>query len=231
MPGLSSLVALHHAVLLIDSASARVQAGLWRPTGPAVWRQSEQEPSVAIFECVDALLTETGTGMHAIGAFVFCEGPGSILGIRTAAMALRTWQALAQQAPPAYAYRSLELAACALRGDGTRLPFAVIADARRNAWHWVEVGMDGTVRPLQRVPSSTLTDFAGDLFMPAGFRVWTPLPRMVREASYSLPSLWRRHGETDLLHSAPAPDAFLHEDSSYASWTPQIHRAPSQATT
>lgn len=232
MLGLTSLIALHDAVLLIDSASSRVQVGLWRHAGPTVWHQSEQEPSVAIFECVAASLTEAGIGLHDIGAFVFCEGPGSILGIRTAAMALRTWQAVEQPAPPTYAYRSLELAACALRENGTQPPFAVIADARRNAWHWVEVAMNGTVGPLQRVPSSTLADFAGDLFLPAGFRTWTPLPRMVHDVPYSLPSLWHRHGDTDLLHSAPEPDAFLHEDSTYASWTPQIHRAPtSRATT
>ncbi|MFA5058483.1 MAG: peptidase M22 [Opitutaceae bacterium] len=223
---MTSLITLHDAVLLIDSASSRVQVGLCGHDRSAVWHQSEQEPSVALFECVAASLTEAGMGMHDIGAFVFCEGPGSILGIRTAAMALRTWQAVGQPAPPAYAYRSLELAAHALRENGTRPPFAVIADARRNAWHWVEVAIDGTIGPLQRAPSSALADFTGDLFMPVGFRTWTSLPRKVHAVPYSLPSWWQRHSETDLLHSAPEPDAFLHEDSTYASWTPQIHRAP-----
>ena len=33
--------------------------------------------------------------------------------------------------------------------------------------------------------------------------------------------------DADLFRATDAPDAFLHEEPSYATWTPQIHRAPS----
>ena len=89
MPSLNSLVASHGAVLLIDSASACVHAGLWRRDSDAIWRESRREAGIAIFECVDAVLAEAGVGVRDLGALVFCEGPGSILGIRSAAMALR----------------------------------------------------------------------------------------------------------------------------------------------
>jgi tRNA threonylcarbamoyladenosine biosynthesis protein TsaB len=225
MPSLTSLAATHGAILLIDSASACVQVGLWQTETEASWRQSEREAGIAVFECVDAVLAGAGLGVRDLGACAFCEGPGSILGIRTAAMALRTWQAVGERARPAFAYRSLELVAHDLAGAGTRPPFAVIADARRDAWHWVEVTTSQAVRPLQRVASSVLADFAGDLFTPAGFRVWTPPPRAVGEVPYPLAALWRRQRAADLLQPAPQPDAFLHEDSVYVTWTPQIHRA------
>lgn len=226
MPSLNSLVATHGAVLLIDSASASIHAGLWRRDAEAVWRESRREAGIAIFECVDAVLTAAGTGMHDLGALVFCEGPGSILGIRTAAMALRTWQAVESRALPAFAYRSLELVAHDLRGSGTRAPFAVIADARRDTWHWVEVDAGQAVHPCQRVSRAVLAESIGGLFMPAGFRVWAPTPRPVGEVPYALADLWRRQGDADLLQAAPQPEAFLHEDSVYVAWTPRIHRAP-----
>ncbi len=228
MPSLTSLVAEHGNVLLIDSASACVQVGLWRREGEAIWHQSEREAGIAVFECVGAALAEAGIGVGDLGGFVFCEGPGSILGIRTAAMALRTWQTVGPPVLPAFAYRSLELVAQDLRSSGPRASFAVIADARRDAWHWVEVADGQDLPALQRVPRSVLEEFAGELFMPAGFRVWTPPPRAVVEVSYSLAALWRRQSDADLLRPAPEPDAFLHEDSVYASWTPRIHRAPRQ---
>ena len=226
MPSLNSLVASHAAVLLIDSASACVHAGLWRRGSDAIWRESRREAGIAIFECVDAVLAEAGAGVRDLGALVFCEGPGSILGIRTAAMALRTWQAVGSRALPAFAYRSLELVAHDLRSSGTRPPFAVIADARRDTWHWVEVDAGQAVHPWQRVSRDVLAASAGALFMPAGFRVWAPPPRAVGEVPYALAGLWRRQGDADLLQAAPQPDAFLHEDSVYVAWTPRIHRAP-----
>jgi len=160
-----------------------------------------------------------------LGACVFCEGPGSILGIRTAAMAVRTWQAVLDHPLPAFAYRSLELVAHSLIASGTRPPFAVIADARRETWHWVEVSADRIVHPLRRIARAALGDFVGDLFMPAGFRAWSAPPRAAAEVPYSLAALWRGQERTDLLQAAPQPDAFLYEDSAYVTWTPQIHRA------
>jgi tRNA threonylcarbamoyladenosine biosynthesis protein TsaB len=230
MASLTSLLTAHGVVLLIDSASARVEVGVLRRGAAAVWRHSPREAGIAIFECVGGALTEAGIGVRDVGAFVFCEGPGSILGIRTAAMALRTWQAAGSIDRPAFAYRSLELVAHDLRHAGTPPPFAVAADARRNAWHFVETTAGHLIGPLQRVPRATVADYPGELFMPAAFRAWAPPPRPVRDVPYSPLRLWQRQSGADLLHPAPQPDAFLHEESAYATWTPQIHRAPRPKT-
>ena len=229
MPSLESLVAAHRTALLVDSASACVQVGLWRLGSETLWRQSEREAGVAIFECAAAVLAEARVGIAELGALVFCEGPGSILSIRTAAMALRTWQAVGGRPLPAFAYRSLELVAHDLRAGGTSAPFAVTVDARRGAWHWIEVAAGQPPGPLQRVPAATLAAFPGNLFMPAGFRSWAQLPRPAEVVPYSLATLWPRQGAADLLCPAPLPEAFLHEDPSYVTWTPQIHRAPRMA--
>ena len=226
MASLTLLVARHGSVLLIDSASAIIQVGLWRREGEAIWRQSTKEAGIAIFEGASAVLAEAGLRATELGAVVFCEGPGSILGIRTAAMAVRTWQTRDPSALPAFAYRSLELVAQDLRSAGRAGPFAVIADARRDAWHWAEVADGRDLPALRRVPRAALADFPGELFLPEGFRVWSPPPRAARPAAYSLAALWRRQCDADLLHPAPEPDAFLHEDAVYVPWTPRIHRAP-----
>jgi tRNA threonylcarbamoyladenosine biosynthesis protein TsaB len=230
MASLTSLVAQHGRVLLIDSASAVIQVGLWRREGDPIWHRSPKEAGVAIFECAAAVLADGGLGVADLGGVVFCEGPGSILGIRTAAMALRTWQTRGSPSLPAHAYRSLELVAEDLRGSRSARSFAVVADARRDAWHWVEVADGPALRTFRRVPRSTLAEFAGDLFMPEGFRVWSMPPRRVSPVPYSLAALWDRQRDADLLHPAPEPDAFLHEDAVYVPWTPRIHRAPRRST-
>jgi tRNA threonylcarbamoyladenosine biosynthesis protein TsaB len=64
--------------------------------------------------------------------------------------------------------------------------------------------------------------------MPEGFRHWTALPARVARTSYDLAALWARPqvAEADLLQPTPAPDAFLTEEPTYATWEPKLHRAP-----
>jgi len=231
MPSLNTLAATHGPVLLVDSSSASVVAGLLRPAVAAIWCGSAREAGVGLFEDVAAVLATAGLGVREVGAFVFCEGPGSILGIRTAAMAVRAWQAARADPPPAFSFRSLELLARDLIAAGAPTPFAVLADARRDTWHWVEVASDRGPGPLQRVTSSAVAGYGGELFLPAGFRVWSPPPPTARSVPYTPAELWRRHGDADLLRPAALPDAFLHEAAAYAAWTPRIHRAPRRKPT
>jgi len=208
MPSLRQLLAAHGSLLLIDAASARVQVGLLAAGQPARWAVSDDEAGVGIFRGVEQL----GVQPSDADAFVFCDGPGSVLGIRSAAMALRTWCVLKPR--PVFAYHSLALVAQALGRPGA----TVIADARRESWHCISSGTE-----LRRVPTAEL---AGELIMPDGFRHWTPLPEGVTRTPYVLAELLPRIADRDLFRPVDAPDAFLHEEPSYATWTPQIHRAP-----
>ncbi len=212
MPSFRALLAAHAPLLLIDAASARVQVGMWPATGDARWLSSGQEAGLAIFDCVEKL----GVEIETLGGYVLCEGPGSILGIRTAAMAVRAWRVLAPR--PVWVYRSLALVAQALGESGP----AVIADARRDRWHVAQLG-----QPLRRIPTAGLPP--GALAMPDGFRHWSKLPedRAVPLVPYDLVTLWPHAIDADLLEPADTPEAFLHEEPAYVTWTPQIHRAPS----
>jgi tRNA threonylcarbamoyladenosine biosynthesis protein TsaB len=208
MPSLRQILARHAPVLLIDAASARVQAGWLTGGDSARWETSDDEAGVGIFRCVEALGADPGEA----GGFVFCDGPGSVLGVRTTAMALRVWHELRPR--PMFAYHSLSVVAVALnRPDAT-----VIADARRDRWHCAS-----GAGPLRRVATA---DLVGELVMPEGFRHWTPLPAGVERTPYALAELLPRVAELDLFRPADAPDAFLHEEPSYATWSPKIHRAP-----
>lgn len=208
MTSLRKLLTAHAPLLLIDAASARVQVGLVDADGATRWQTSEEEAGVGVFCSVEAL----GCDLKRVRAFAFCEGPGSVLGVRTAAMALRTWRALALR--PAFAYCSLAVVSHALGQPDV----SVIADARRDSWHHYS-----RERGLRRVPA---TELAGKLVMPEGFRHWSPLPAHVGRTPYLLADLLPRTADADLFRETDAPDAFLHEEPNYATWTPQIHRAP-----
>jgi len=219
MSSLREILAAHAPLLLLDAASTRVQVALFDAQGAVRWAVADEEAGVALFRGVESL----GIDLAQVRAFAFCEGPGSILGIRTAAMALRTWTAFAPR--PAFAFRSLELVAHDLARRGPLENFSVIADARRGAWHCVEVHA-GTAGPLRRVKASELS---GGLFMPENFRTWAAKPAETQTTSYDLTTLLPRVAGADLFRTTGAPDAFLHEDPSYKTWNPQVHSVPSKS--
>jgi tRNA threonylcarbamoyladenosine biosynthesis protein TsaB len=208
MSSLRQIAAAHAPLLVLDAASSRIQVGLWPNDERPDWQSSDEEAGIGLFRCLEQLRLP----LDAVAAFVFCEGPGSILGIRTVAMTLRTWNVLRPR--PVFAYSSLALVAHAL----ARSELAIIADARRDSWHRYRLGDS-----LRRVPATELT---GELVMPDNFRHWSPLPENVKRVPYSLDDLFTRAIDADLLRRTDAPDAFLHEEPGYVTWTPQIHRAP-----
>jgi tRNA threonylcarbamoyladenosine biosynthesis protein TsaB len=222
MPSLRQLLDTHRTLLLIDSASACVQVAVLRKDTEPVWSAKLGEAGELIFSNVNDVLARSGLELEAVDAFIFCDGPGSVLGIRTAAVAVRTWCVL--QARPAYAFCSLAVVAHALALTDDRRDFAVIADARRDTWHRVAVDADRTISNLHRLPTAALD---GDFVIPDGFRHWTPLPPHVEIAPYSLAALLPATADVVLFCEAAEPDAFLHEEPVYQTWTPKVHRAPS----
>jgi tRNA threonylcarbamoyladenosine biosynthesis protein TsaB len=209
MSSLRELIAAYRTVLVLDACSSRVQVGCYRTGLAEKWAQSTAEAGIGIFECVANLEVD----LADVDAFVFCEGPGSILGIRTVAMAIRAWNTL--QVRPVFTYRSLTLVAEAMQERET----SVIADARRELWHHFRLG-----GVLNRVSAAELS---GRIVMPEGFRHWSALPAGVSMVPYDVATLLRRAETANLFQPTSAPDAFLHEEPSYVTWTPAIHRAPS----
>lgn len=197
-------------VVVLDAASALVQVGVVGPDQRVRFETSPDEAGVAVFSCLAAL----GVAPTRVATWIYCDGPGSILGIRTVAMALRTWNAL--HPSPIYGYCSLAVVAHALG----RPEVGVIADARRDSWHHFRLG-DG----LKRLPAGQL---GGALVMPEHFRHWSALPPGVTRVPYTLADLLPKVWDADLLLPTTAPDAFLHEEPSYVTWTPRIHQAPAR---
>lgn len=220
MASLAQILAHHGCILVLDAASTRIQVGLLCTDQAARWRTSAEDAGQAVFAETSALLSAAGLGLAEVNAFVYCEGPGSMLGVRTVAMALRTWATLRTR--PCYTYQSL---AAVARREWVVRPrgFTVIADARRDSWHSQTVSADGTLAPLQRLPASALS--AGELLTPESFRVWAALPPQTQRCAYDLPAIIVTTVDDDLLRETASPDAFQHEAPEYRKWLSQVHSA------
>jgi len=214
MECLRQLLDRHPPLLLLDTCSQVIHAGLARDAAtPIRWQQCEEEAGSGLFRAVEILLAAEKLRIADLGGLAFCEGPGSVLGIRTAAVALRTWHVI-NPAAPLFAFQGLEVMARFLQ----RPELSIIADARRDSWHVARPG-----QPIQRVPTAELT---GELVMPAGFRHWSKPPANASTLPYDLPAMLAATADQPLFRPVDAPDAFLHETPAYATWTPRVHQAP-----
>ncbi|WP_404421002.1 peptidase M22 [Nibricoccus sp. IMCC34717] len=217
---LRHLIADHATLLVVDCASATTFVGILRDDGASLWESLEAPAGEALFSAVDRLQA-AGFPLSQVGAFAFNAGPGSILGIRTAAVAIRTWRSLRSR--PVFQYQGLVALAEAERLKGRPLPFHAIADARRDTWHCVKVET-GTPLSLRRVPHTELPTPA---IAPTGFRTWAALPTATETVAYKPAEFLTVTRDCPLFEETAEPDAFLHEEPSYKTWTPEIHRAPS----
>ena len=216
MRTLETILQDHGSALLIDASSSTLHGG-WLVRGePARWATVEKEAGTGLY----LLLAELDLSPNQAGAFIFCEGPGSMLGIRTVAAALRVWCAL--QPRPVYRYRSLDLLAHA-SGRPNR---TFICDARRRSWHALTVDEQGAFTPIHRLATEALP--AGEICMPAGFRSWTQLPQPEpKQVPYGPAELSSTLAQTACFEPTDDPDAYQPERPAYAKWTPQVHQAPS----
>lgn len=225
MHTLDSVVRQHGTALLLDAASTRIQVGLWRKEGAPLWAQTGEDAAVFLFENAAQVLAAAGLRPGSVGAFVLCDGPGSQLGIRTACMAIRTWQQLRAPAAPVFGYRSLRLAAAAetaKRGG----PFAVVTDARRDSWHVVRRGLDGSMGEVERISADELSRRPEPLLQPEGFRTWSKPPRPAETISYDCASLWRTLSGQPLLFELAEVSPWQSSTVAYQPWTGERHRGP-----
>ena len=220
MAHLAQLLASHRRILVLDAASTRVAVGLLQADESAIWAQSSDDAGQGVFRGTETVLKQAGLRLNAIDAFVFCTGPGSMLGTRTIAMTLRTWILLKSR--PAYSYQGLAVVA---RAEWVSRPraFTVIADARRDTWHVQDIAVNGTLAPLQRRGATELP--TGELLTPTAFRAWSAPPPGVADCSYDLATIFTQLGDADLFTAESAPDAFQHEAPEYKKWSAQTHSA------
>lgn len=213
--------------LLIDASGDAPQVGLWQSHG--VWldlRRADGDALENLFRLVEQLLADHHLRVAELGGFVHCQGPGSLLGLRLAAMAVESWRALTPVPPPLFQYHSLSMAA-ALHGVGTHeRDFTVISVFRRDVFNVLRVDAS-ELGPLELCPTDeVLAELAvNPVYLLPQRRLPAPLPPEVRPLTYDLhglPQALVRYPE--LIQPAHQAIAYLPVEPEYARWSAERHR-------
>ncbi len=208
-------------MLVVDTASRRVCVGLFNESGELSTRDSDEEASLSLFPLVKNVLEPAGWSLTNLESIVFCSGPGSVLGIRTAAMCIRTWQG-AGLIPDVkiFSYSSLHLGAALVRLDQPDLPgpFFTVTDARRQSWNALksDAGGDGVIGILD---NADLEAESAPLFSLREFPVWTQTRAKVEPLSYLPERVMKSPEFSQLLVKNPNVDPLKIRAIEFAKWT------------
>ena len=208
-------------LVLDGSARVGVRVGVLREgrwSGEGVAAEGALE---ATFACAETALCHAGLTLADIRSFVVCVGPGSILGIRVAALAARAWATLEPR--PIFVWESLAAVAHAALLAGQPRPFVVALESRLKRWNTLVVPAAGAFEPPAELepeqvralglPVVSTAESASALF---------PGAQLVPTPWAALPTLF---ATTDLLRAEAKPEA-LNPAATYATWDGERHRGP-----
>jgi tRNA threonylcarbamoyladenosine biosynthesis protein TsaB len=172
-----------------------------------------------LFSCVEAALAESKLKLGDIRSFALCVGPGSVLGIRIAALAVRSWSAL--ESRPIFVWESLAGIARSALVAGEKGPFLVAVESRLKRWHALEVSADGSLGTPFEAEAAQLNT--------AGCRVLaaSELAPAVLTSHVAVPHPWSSlpifFTQSGFLREESRPDA-LNVANDFATWSGERHR-------
>lgn len=209
--------------LVVDGSSSSIFVGLLDASGKWLAKVRKQEtPLEGLFTSVEAVLEGAGLPISEVKSFVYCEGPGSVLGLRLCAMAIQTWGHLCNSPVSYFSYNSMDLSAALVLLDYPDISEALlISDWKKNAWHSV------SIRERQPAPISTIDDLAvkgwqaEPLFYLPQRKGWQTVPESAVAVEYSpqrLPEVMY------LLKRTKKIELYSKNTNVFQKWVPQRHR-------
>jgi len=212
--------------LVIDGAGSSVFAGLL--DGQDVWLSQVHLPGAPLeqlFPAVEAALQQADLNFARIRSYIYCEGPGSVLGLRLCAMAIETWTRLYPDSAQLFRYNSLQLTAQALYHRRPELRDAlIVADWKKGAWNATYI-RDAVVGPTEVIDDAQLSEWSGPLFHLPQRKGWQSPPAGAETLEYQPAELNRVRRHPALLQATQGVQLYNSGINTFQKWTPDRHRA------
>ncbi len=208
--------------LLLDASTPCIQAGLLASGNWIKLLQMRGDATTCIPELLDKLFAEGGTKADSLGALIYCEGPGSLLGLRLAAMYIETLRALPENGElPIYAYGSLHAALHMPQALESSESIAVASPVRKGTHCALRSGE----AELLTLPSAELPRLASTVFHIAQ-RQLPEAPEDCKALDYDLrPIAAAFDVRGGLLRKVERAEPFSPQPSEYKLWDGNRHRA------
>ena len=207
-------------LLLIDSASQRLCVSAFDAKGNLATRVSLDDASLALFPSISDLLSEISLTLEELTAIAYCAGPGSMLGLRTAAMGIRAWEATGiLDQVSIYSFTSLQIGA-ELVDSQDEGDFLLVTDARRHSWNAIE-RKSGNIGEVKLISNESLEAYPGRIYTLTDFPSWVQPAKTLNQVPYRPEDVFRKPGLIRLLNPAPEIELLSLRKSEFAKWIPK----------
>lgn len=214
----------------MDASGSQLRSGIVCEGQWLSYAVSHEQVLEGIFGLVSEVLERAHLQLRDVQGFIYCEGPGSILGIRLCAMALRTWRALPEHRDkPTFAYKSLALADAIVReNEAPEGDYAILTESRMNRWNcWQRQtlpGGEGSTPEIRELGQDALDTLPAQCYH-LSQRSTVPLQADWKPVDYKLENYPHYFNPSSpLLRQVDAPDAWQVTAGDYQKWSAQRHR-------
>lgn len=137
-------------ILFLDACTPIVQIGILKDNKWLAYFKSEESALQSLFLGVEVCLKTAKLALKDLNAFAYCEGPGSLLGIRLAAMAICGWKEVETlKNLNVYAYNSFGVSLELIRKVHNPLEqYYVVSQSRRGIWNILGDMKTGRIREI-----------------------------------------------------------------------------------
>ena len=218
------LVTMNKLTLVIDGSSSSTFVGLQGVDGKWLIQSSQKlAPLEGLFSMIEAMFDSTEYELTDIRSFVYCKGPGSVLGLRLCSMAIQTWGHLSKPVVQFFHYNSLELTAALLALDEAEMDSALlISDWKKDVWHAIEI-RTGQMKTITTIDDQAVRTWnKGPLFYLPQRKGWQTIPTDAITVEYSPHRLIE---VTHLLKETKNIELYASNINRFQKWVPQYHRA------
>ena len=212
--------------LVIDGSGSKVFAGILDAENRwLVKLERDGSPLEELFSVIEAVLTESGLSLTEIGSYIYCMGPGSVLGLRLCAMAIETWARLYPKSAQYYKYNSLQLSAHALLYATPDLKDAlIVSDWKKGAWNALYI-KGGHVGATEVIDNGALNDWENLIYHLPQRKGWQSPPNKVQTLRYDPSILGAIRDASGLLQITDRIELYSSGINTFQKWTQTRHRA------
>lgn len=217
----------------IDASGLQVSVAGYVDGACVFCEKSSSEALDSVFRLARGALAALKVSVGQLDAVVYGEGPGSILGLRVAAVAVNTWAVLREDDGgrlPLFAFNALStVAATRLAGD-KQAPFTVLSDFRKERWTALTVAPDpcskGAWSPISVVDAEAVRALSGGCFYLRQRKVWHEPPIPCTEVTFDIRQLPELAAQWPILRPVERAEPFVAEQPAFVKWTADRHRKP-----
>ena len=210
--------------LVLDASCPTTRVALFREGRLIREIDSPENAMQALLASVSRLISSEGVAVRDINGFIYCVGPGSILGIRLSVIAIKTWCSVHRVAPDyVLNYHSLAMAALTVPSE-TGNEFAMLSEWKKNHWNVLQAGPQGVRKTIEIWDNETVLGYPHPIYRLPQRKGWADHIDRAIPVDYRLELLESSENRLQVLSPMKDWEIYVPEEKDYVKWSGERHR-------